>query len=144
MQPYHLADAVEQRLDGAHAHPRGQQPIKGGGRAAALHVAQHDLVDVKSLVGVVIGDVLLQGAQAGLPAFGHDDDVADVVALDDASGNVAGARRLFGDQHHLRAGDDAAGEREVAAVPAHHLHQKGAPVRGRGVLDAPNGIGDHV
>jgi hypothetical protein len=63
MQPQHLADAaaVEQRLDGARAHRRGQQPVEGGGRAAALHVAQHDLADFKSLVGVVIDELLLQG-----------------------------------------------------------------------------------
>lgn len=67
MQPHHLADAaaVEQRLDGAHAHPRGQQPVEGGGCAAALHVAQHDLADVKSLVGVVIGEAFQQARRPG-------------------------------------------------------------------------------
>jgi len=73
----------------ARAHPRDQQPVEGGGHAAALHVAYHDLADVKSLVGVVIGEILLNGAQAGLPAFGHDDDVADVMGLDDAGSDVA-------------------------------------------------------
>ncbi len=60
------------------------------------------------------------------------------------SASQSSPRRALGDEQRVGAGGDRAHQREVAAVPAHHLDDEGALVaRGR-AADGVNRLGDAV
>ncbi len=123
------------------AEPRRAPPVEGAGRAAALHVTENGDPGVLAepfLEGGpdVLGRDRIAGAVGG--TLGHQHD--RVAASGGAAAAQLGAhpvlpavrRRILGGQHVVAAARDGRHQREVAAMPAHHLDHEAALVAGGG------------
>ena len=127
-----VADAVFEHAHGAVAELGCQHPVRHGGRAAPLHMADggaahriggHRLQLFREFVRR--GDAFCQHDDVGMLAVG----AAAVDAQDDVF-HVVGD---LGDDDDLGAAGDARIQGDVAAAAAHYLDHADALVRGHGV-----------
>ena len=148
-----VCGARQQRGDRGMAHHRAEIAIEGAWRPAALHVSEHrdaNLApepDGKRLADALGGD---RDALTVHRPLGHDHHrvappgLAPGLERRDQISFPVVAGRALGDEERVGAGGDRPHQREVAAVPAHHLDDEGALVaRGR-AADGVNRLGDAV
>ena len=132
---HRVALAREQVRDGGGAEDRGEQAIVRGGRAAALRVTQNADFGVVGALCKVRGQAL---GQAGLLAFGHDDDARGLAsghATFDRAENLAEVLGALWHDHGFGAAADADFERDETAGAAHDFDQKDAVMGAGGIAD---------
>jgi len=147
---------IAQHLQGGLVTEQGRAPpVERAGRPAALDVAQDR--DPGVLVQTLLDDLLhvvgRDGASGAVSrTLGDDDDRVAASGL--ATARQLGAhpllpavrRRVLGDEHVVTATGDRCHQRQIAAVPTHHLDDEAALVGRRrrrqrvdSVHDAPQG-----
>ncbi len=156
------------RGQGAHrggAEAQRDEPVEGGGGAAAQQVSEHDVArflageaaqlrrDARPRATQPVGgahpalDHRLP-APAGRSALRHHDDgvlLAPPLALADGLRHLLEVVGNLGDEDGVGVGGDAGIERDPAGVAAHHLHDHHPAMRGRGgvqPVDALRGKGN--
>ncbi len=143
-----------ERLDRLVADDRAEVAVVGAGRAAPLDVAEHG--DSDGLAEPRLEHLLqpLGRDRAPQPVGGalrqHDNRVAPaglaagIERRHHLALPVVRLRRLLGEEHPVGARRQRAHQRQVAAVPTHHLDDERAPVaRGR-AGDGVDRLGDPV
>ena len=132
-----------ERFHGGGRKARGENAVESGGRAAALHVAEFYIAQIEAEALAMLAKILHEPFSVVSRAFGHNHNsvaLAAIVAIAQATRERFGIGFDFGQRDGFRASGNAGGERQIAAVAAHHLHQKSAFVRRSGHLDAVDGL----
>ena len=131
------------------AHPA----VIGAGRAAALNVAENGHAGIfaqpffQNPTDVVAADAIA-GPIGG--AFGHHHDTVAATRRPAMAQQFAHAvfpalrRGIFGNQHVVGAAGDGAGQRQIAAMPAHDLDHETALVAGGRAGQRIDGFDDAV
>src|SRR6185437_3146235 len=137
---HHIVTAFDERFHRRIPHAAGDQAVHTAWGAAALDMSEY--TDPR----IGRGDAFLddRGDVFRTPvAFGHDDDVHELFApffFQQAVHELLDIRFAFGDQDVLRARSDAAVERDITGVPAHHFDDEETIVGVRGVPDLIDGF----
>ena len=144
----------QQPLDRGVAEQRGQVAVERAGRSAALHVAEDRHLGLAAQLLLQRPLHVVHGDRVAVPvvgALGDDHQVAPATVLPAGPqhrthqlGPVVGDRRALRDEHPVRPGGQRRHEREVAAVPAHHLDHERALVAGGGAVQGVQRLDDAV
>lgn len=140
--------AVEQSFRRKNAEATGQHPVKRGGHAASLHMADDHRSGAADEIGMALDLARDIHRMAGIVAFGHDHDgrrgaprVAPFLKQLDQATDVG---RFFGHQHVFGTAGDRRLDRQITAVAPHHLDKKQAIVGFRRVPNAVDRVQSDV